>query len=155
MKGHSRTSSTQVPCFRLQSTARGTSSASKLNRLAYYFFPIFVFAHKPLQTFFDFNAVYILLQYASFENDLRYLHSRLFIDLLFSLPLKLPVYPETAGIGFPLSTVVYIAYWFFWIVCVVVLYEIMYSFYRRWRVSKSPVFCFRKVCIRDLLTILS
>ena len=30
-------------------------------RLWYYLFPLFVFAHIPLQTFFDFNAVFILL----------------------------------------------------------------------------------------------
>lgn len=30
-------------------------------RLWYYLFPIFVFMHIPLQTFFDFNAVFILL----------------------------------------------------------------------------------------------
>lgn len=30
-------------------------------RLWYYLFPFFVFAHIPLQTFFDFNAVFILL----------------------------------------------------------------------------------------------
>jgi hypothetical protein len=31
-------------------------------RLQFYFLPLFVFAHIPLQTFFDFNAVFILLQ---------------------------------------------------------------------------------------------
>lgn len=30
-------------------------------RILYYLFPVFVFAHLALQTFFDFNAVYILL----------------------------------------------------------------------------------------------
>lgn len=30
-------------------------------RILFYLFPVFVFAHLPLQTFFDFNAVYILL----------------------------------------------------------------------------------------------
>lgn len=30
-------------------------------RIWFYLFPIFVFAHLPLQTFFDFNAVFILL----------------------------------------------------------------------------------------------
>ena len=30
-------------------------------QLWYYLFPLFVFAHVPLQTFFDFNAVFILL----------------------------------------------------------------------------------------------
>lgn len=30
-------------------------------RLLFYLFPLFVFAHIPLQTFFDFNAVFILI----------------------------------------------------------------------------------------------
>ena len=30
-------------------------------RLFYYLFPVLVFAHIPLQTFFDFNAVFILI----------------------------------------------------------------------------------------------
>ena len=30
-------------------------------RVWYYLFPLFVFGHIPLQTFFDFNAVFILL----------------------------------------------------------------------------------------------
>ena len=30
-------------------------------RLWYYLYPLFVFLHIPLQTFFDFNAVFILL----------------------------------------------------------------------------------------------
>lgn len=32
------------------------------SRLYFYLFPLFVFGHIPLQTFFDFNAVFILLQ---------------------------------------------------------------------------------------------
>jgi hypothetical protein len=31
-------------------------------RIQFYLLPLFVFAHIPLQTFFDFNAVYILFQ---------------------------------------------------------------------------------------------
>lgn len=30
-------------------------------RVLFYFFPVFVFAHLPLQTFFDFNAVFVLI----------------------------------------------------------------------------------------------
>ena len=32
------------------------------SRLQFFFFPLFVFAHIPLQTFFDFNAVFILIE---------------------------------------------------------------------------------------------
>lgn len=32
------------------------------SRLYFHLFPLFVFAHVPLQTFFDFNAVFILIQ---------------------------------------------------------------------------------------------
>lgn len=31
-------------------------------RLYFYLFPLFVFAHLPIQTFFDFNAVFMLIQ---------------------------------------------------------------------------------------------
>jgi hypothetical protein len=37
-------------------------SPSILIRLQFYLLPLVVFAHIPLQTFFDFNAVYMLLQ---------------------------------------------------------------------------------------------
>lgn len=37
-------------------------SPSLRTRLQYYFLPFFVFAHIPIQTYFDFNAVYMLLQ---------------------------------------------------------------------------------------------
>lgn len=35
---------------------------SLLSRIYFYLFPIFIFAHIPLQTFFDFNAAFILFQ---------------------------------------------------------------------------------------------
>jgi hypothetical protein len=31
-------------------------------RLYFYLWPLLVFAHIPLQTFFDFNAVFVLIQ---------------------------------------------------------------------------------------------
>lgn len=37
-------------------------SPSLRKRFQYYILPLFVFAHIPLQTYFDFNAVYMLLQ---------------------------------------------------------------------------------------------
>jgi hypothetical protein len=37
-------------------------SPSKWMKLYYYLWPLIVFYHIPLQTFFDFNALYVLLQ---------------------------------------------------------------------------------------------
>jgi hypothetical protein len=34
-------------------------------RLYFYLWPLLVFAHIPLQTFFDFNAVFVLIQCVS------------------------------------------------------------------------------------------
>jgi len=38
------------------------ASPSALARLYFFVFPVLAFAHVPLQTFLDFNAVYILIQ---------------------------------------------------------------------------------------------
>ncbi|KAI0631423.1 hypothetical protein C8Q77DRAFT_1227050 [Trametes polyzona] len=89
-------------------------------RLFYYLFPVFVFAHIPLQTFFDFNAVFILLLVAMHPN---------------------PEAPGVPGSGrnWALAAAAYIACWFTWIVAVFVVYEIVYSFVRRWRVKRPLV----------------
>ena len=55
----------QVPRPRFRSSALHLEllqSPSPWMRLQFYFLPFFVFAHIPLQTFFDFNAVFILLE---------------------------------------------------------------------------------------------
>lgn len=41
---------------------KGVVTPSILARLYFYIFPILAFAHLPLQTYFDFNAVYMLIQ---------------------------------------------------------------------------------------------
>ncbi len=41
---------------------KGVVTPSILARLYFYIFPILAFAHFPLQTYFDFNAVYMLIQ---------------------------------------------------------------------------------------------
>jgi hypothetical protein len=38
------------------------------SRFYFYLFPILVFAHIPIQTFFDFNAVFIMFQWVVFFN---------------------------------------------------------------------------------------
>ncbi|EKM51050.1 uncharacterized protein PHACADRAFT_32092 [Phanerochaete carnosa HHB-10118-sp] len=86
-------------------------------RLWYYLYPLFVFAHIPLQTFFDFNAVFILLLAAKYPN---------------------PSAPGVAGSGrgWALGAAAYIACWAVQVFVVFVMYEIVYSFVRRWRVSE-------------------
>ncbi|KAH9847788.1 hypothetical protein C2E23DRAFT_741008 [Lenzites betulinus] len=89
-------------------------------RLFYYLFPVFVFAHVPLQTFFDFNAVFVLLLVAMHPN---------------------PEAPGVPGSGrnWALAAAAYIVCWFIWIVAVFVVYEVVYSFVRRWRVKRPLV----------------
>ena len=41
-----------------------------------------------------------------------------------------------SGRGWALAAAAYSICWFFWFFLVVILYEIVYSFYRRWRFSK-------------------
>lgn len=55
----------QVPRPRFRSSALHLEllrSPSPWMRFQFYLLPFFVFAHIPLQTFFDFNAVFILLE---------------------------------------------------------------------------------------------
>lgn len=89
-------------------------------RLSYFLFPLFVFGHIPLQTFFDFNAVFILLSIAKFPN---------------------PEAPGVPGSGrnWALGAAAYIACWFAWITVVFVVYELVYSFIRRWRVKRPLI----------------
>ena len=50
---------------------------SLLAKLYFYSFPFFMFYHIPLQTFFDFNAVYMLLQYVPFLHVVYRFHAYL------------------------------------------------------------------------------
>ncbi|GJE99665.1 hypothetical protein PsYK624_159360 [Phanerochaete sordida] len=89
-------------------------------RLWFYLYPVFVFLHIPLQTFFDFNAVYILLLAAKYPNALA---------------------PGVAGSGrnWALGAAAYIACWAVQVFVVFLMYEIIYSFVRRWRVKRPLV----------------
>lgn len=51
-----------------------------------------------------------------------------------------PVAPGVPGSGrnWALGAAAYIACWLVWILIITLLYEIIYSFVRRWRISKSP-----------------
>ncbi|KAG1824927.1 uncharacterized protein BJ212DRAFT_1476216 [Suillus subaureus] len=92
---------------------------SALTRLYFYLLPFMTFYHIPVQTFFDFNAVFIILQIARFPN---------------------PSAPGVPGSGknWELGAAAYIACWLAWITTVFVLYELVYSFWRRWR-AKRPL----------------
>ncbi|KAH8829255.1 hypothetical protein DL96DRAFT_1791019, partial [Flagelloscypha sp. PMI_526] len=92
-------------------------SPSPLSWLHFLIWPFIVLAHIPVQTFFDFNAVFIMLQVAKFPN---------------------PQAPGVAGSGknWILGTVAYVACWIFWIFGVFIGYELIYSFARRWRIKR-------------------
>ncbi|KAI9453375.1 hypothetical protein F5148DRAFT_1277448 [Russula earlei] len=89
-------------------------------RLHFYLFPLFVLAHVPLQTYLDFNAVFILIEAAKFPN---------------------PDAPGVPGSGrnWVLGAVAYIACWIIWMFAVVLGYEFIYSFYRRWRFRRPLI----------------
>ncbi|CAL1702863.1 unnamed protein product [Somion occarium] len=114
---------TNVPKARFRSTSFHPEllrHPSWKMRLCFYSFPIFVLAHLPLQTFFDFNAVFILLLVAKFPN---------------------PAAPGVPGTGrnWALGAAAYIACWFTQIFVVFLLYELVYSFIRRWRVKRPLI----------------
>ncbi|CCL98011.1 uncharacterized protein FIBRA_00004 [Fibroporia radiculosa] len=96
-------------------------SPSWKKRLLFLLFPLFVLFHIPLQTFFDFNAVFILILVAKYPN---------------------PVAPGVPGSGrnWALGAAAYVACWFTWIFVVFIVYELIYSFYRRWRVKRPLMF---------------
>ncbi|KAI0044572.1 hypothetical protein FA95DRAFT_1562103 [Auriscalpium vulgare] len=84
------------------------------SRLHFYLFPLLVFAHLPLQTFFDFNAAFILIEVAKFPN---------------------PDAPGVPGSGrnWAFAFAAYVACWAIWVFAIFIGYELIYSFYRRWR----------------------
>ncbi|KAF5368090.1 hypothetical protein D9758_004410 [Tetrapyrgos nigripes] len=117
-----------VPTMRLQQPkfrSRGTNfdllrNPSITTRIYFYLYPILVFAHIPLQTFFDFNAAFMLIQVSKFPD---------------------PEAPGVPGHGrnWALGAAAYIACWFTWIL-VVVIYELVYSFIRRWRTKRPAIY---------------
>lgn len=89
-------------------------------RLHFYLFPLLVLAHIPIQTFLDFNAVFILIEVAKFPN---------------------PDAPGVPGSGrnWVLGVAAYIASWVVWFFGVFLGYELFYSFYRRWRFRRPLI----------------
>ncbi|KAG2348540.1 hypothetical protein BDR05DRAFT_525511 [Suillus weaverae] len=82
--------------------------------------PLMTFYHIPVQTFFDFDCVFIILQITRFPN---------------------PSAPGVPGSGknWALGAAAYIACWLTWTTMVFVLYELVYSFWRRWRVKRPLI----------------
>ncbi|KAF8996091.1 hypothetical protein BDZ89DRAFT_815077 [Hymenopellis radicata] len=89
--------------------------------LYFHFFRVFIFAHLVLQTFFDFNAIFIIIQVSKFPS---------------------PDAPGVPGSGrnWALGAAAYIACWFLQIFGVFILYELVYSFIRRWRVRRPSIY---------------
>lgn len=113
-------------------------SPSKFARIQYCLLPLVLFGHIPLQTFFDFNAVFVLLQ-CVYELRCLFLVTEKCQYRVSQNPI-----PGIDGSGrnWTLATVAYIACWAIWLFGVTILYEVVYSFVRQWRTSKSPLFAF-------------
>ncbi|TFY57904.1 hypothetical protein EVJ58_g6742 [Rhodofomes roseus] len=86
-------------------------------RCRFFLFPLFVFGHIPLQTFFDLNAVFMTL-IAKYPN------------------LSEPGVPGS-GRDWALAAAAY------WIFIIFIIYELLYSFYRRWRLKRPLMFPLR------------
>ncbi|PVF99342.1 hypothetical protein CPB86DRAFT_292115 [Serendipita vermifera] len=94
-------------------------SPSKFIRMRYLLQPVTYFAHVPIQLFFDFNVVYILVQITRYPTPLA------------------PGVPNTSP--YPAWLFALIAYLFatlLWLIGVVLIYEIAWCFWRRWRVKR-------------------
>ncbi|KAF9074125.1 hypothetical protein BDP27DRAFT_1214782 [Rhodocollybia butyracea] len=91
------------------------------SKLFFYLSYVFPFAQIPLQTFFDFNAVFVLIQVSRFPN---------------------PLGPGVPGSGrnWALGAAAYTASWLVWILMVCILYELVYSFIRRWRTKRPAIY---------------
>ncbi|KAJ7803990.1 hypothetical protein B0H14DRAFT_2384139, partial [Mycena olivaceomarginata] len=90
-------------------------SPSPWMRLYFYLWPLLVFAHIPLQTFFDFNAVFVLIQIALHPSSNNNPHN------------------------WALAAAAYTACWALWLFAVVLVYEGVYCFARRWRAKRPRV----------------
>ncbi|KAF5331837.1 hypothetical protein D9611_008947 [Ephemerocybe angulata] len=88
-------------------------------KVYYRLWPILNLAHVPLQTFLDFNAVYMLVQASKHP---------------------LPNAGPSSAKNWALGAAAYVASWLAWILIIFVVYEIVYSFARRWRVRRPLIF---------------
>lgn len=94
---------------------------SALTRARFYLWGLFVvFGHIIIQSFLDFNIVYMMIQVAKH-------------------PTPSPLGTDSSQRNWTLATVAYIACWVIWLFGVVLLYESIYCFWRRWRVKRPLV----------------
>ncbi|KIO32402.1 hypothetical protein M407DRAFT_214369 [Tulasnella calospora MUT 4182] len=92
-----------------------------LTRVRFYLWGLFVvFGHIVLQSFLDFNIVYMMVQVAKH-------------------PTPSPLGTSSSQRNWTLATVAYIASWVIWLFGVVLLYESIFCFWRRWRVKRPLV----------------
>ncbi|KAF8509755.1 hypothetical protein BU17DRAFT_98635 [Hysterangium stoloniferum] len=84
-------------------------------RIRYILHPVLIFGHLVLQTYFDFNAVFMILQISSHPG------------------------PDNNAKNWALAATAYIACYVFQIVGVFIIYELIYSFWRRWRVKRPLI----------------
>ncbi|EJT98240.1 hypothetical protein DACRYDRAFT_102075 [Dacryopinax primogenitus] len=104
------------PLFRPELLLDPTWSAKAHYRLL----PVLAFAHLPAQVFLDIHTLYILVLSARFP------------------PLESPTVPSS-GRNWALATAAYAGCVFLQLICVFLLYEILYCFYRRWRASRPSI----------------
>lgn len=94
-------------------------SPSKWIKLRYLFQPVTYFAHVPLQLFLDFNVVYILVQITRYPT-----------------PLAPGVPNTTPSPNWLFALITYLFATVLWLIGVVVIYEVAWCFWRRWRVKR-------------------
>ncbi|KAJ2912283.1 hypothetical protein MD484_g8135, partial [Candolleomyces efflorescens] len=94
-------------------------SPSLWMKVYYRLWPLLVLAHLPLQTFLDFNTAYMLIQVSKYP-----------------LPNSAP----SSSKNWALGAAAYIACWLVWILVIFVVYELVYSFARKWRVRRPLIF---------------
>lgn len=112
-------------------------STSIWMKLYFYFFRILVFVHIPIQTFLDFNAVYILFQCVSCF--LLIFISCLTRNLTRISKFPNPQAPNVPGNSHPwtFAFAAYIICTVLSLIIVTIIYEVIYSFARHWR-TRNP-----------------
>ncbi|CAG7850539.1 SubName: Full=Uncharacterized protein {ECO:0000313/EMBL:CCA67558.1} [Serendipita indica DSM 11827] len=118
----SQTPTPPVPAPRFRARNLNLSllrSPSKFIKLRYLLQPVTFFAHVPIQLFFDFNVVYILVQITKYPT-----------------PLAPGVANTSPSPSWLFALILYLLATLLWLVGVVLVYEIAWSFWRRWRVKR-------------------
>ncbi|KAG8929842.1 hypothetical protein FRC02_005008 [Tulasnella sp. 418] len=103
-------------------------SPSRWTRFRYMLWGIFVvFGHLLLQSFLDFNIAFMLIQIAKHPTP----------SVISSLAVSSsPSDNSASSRNWTLATVAYIACWAIWVFGIWLCYEVVYCFWRRWRVKR-------------------